>query len=46
MNLAGLQVGSVTFQAAGTDAMGTIVRQISEDPPTYLVTFFLFPWRG
>jgi len=37
VNLAGLRVGSVVFQAAVTDAVGTIVRQVSQDPPTYLV---------
>jgi hypothetical protein len=33
VNLAGMQVGSATFHAAVTDAVGTIVRQVSEDPP-------------
>jgi len=37
VNLAGMQVGSVVFHAAVTDAVGTIVRQVSEHPPTYLV---------
>jgi hypothetical protein len=32
VNLAGMQVGSVVFHAAVTDAAGTIVRQVSEDP--------------
>ena len=36
VNLAGMRVGSVVFPAAVTDAVGTIVRQVSEDPPTYL----------
>ncbi len=35
VNLAGMQVGSVVFHAAVTDAAGTIVRQVSEDPATY-----------
>jgi hypothetical protein len=38
-------VGSVVFQAAVTDAIGTIVRQVSQDPPTDLVKL-LFSFRG
>lgn len=45
VNLAGMQVGSVTFQAAVTAAVGTIIRQTSENPPTYLVKL-LFSFRG
>jgi len=45
VNLAGMRVGSVVFHAAVTDAVGTIVRQISGDPPTYLVKL-LFSFRG
>ena len=45
VNLAGLRVNSVTFQAAVTDAVGHIVRQVSEDPPVYLVRL-LFSFRG
>ena len=45
VNLAGIQVGSVLFHAAVTDAVGTIVRQVSEDPPKYLVKL-LFSFRG
>ncbi len=45
VNLAGMQVGSVAFHAAVTDAVGTIVRQVSEDPPKYLVKL-LFSFRG
>ena len=45
VNLAGLRVGSVLFHAAVTDAVGTIVRQVSENPPTYLVKL-LFSFRG
>jgi len=40
-----MQVGSVVFHAAVTDAVGTIVRQVSEDPPKYLVRL-LFTFRG
>jgi hypothetical protein len=45
VNLAGMQVGSVLFHAAVTDAVGTIVRQVAEDPPKYLVKL-LFSFRG
>jgi hypothetical protein len=45
VNLAGMQVGSVVFHAAVTDAVGTIVRQVSEDPVKYLVRL-LFSFRG
>ena len=45
VNLAGLRVGSVVFQAAVTDAVGTIVRQVSQNAPTYLVKL-LFSFRG
>jgi len=45
VNLTGLRVGSVVFQAAVTDAVGTIVRHMSQDPPTYLVKL-LFSFRG
>ena len=45
VNLAGMRVvGSVVFHAAVTDAVGTIVRQVSENPPTYLVKL-LFSFR-
>ena len=45
VNLAGLSAGGVTFQAAVTDAVAHIVKQISEQPPTYLVEL-LFSFRG
>jgi hypothetical protein len=45
VNLAGMQVGSVVFHAAVTDAAGTIVRKVSEDPAKYLVKL-LFSFRG
>jgi hypothetical protein len=45
VNLAGVQVGSVIFHAAVTDAVGSIVRQVSENPPKYLVKL-LFSFRG
>ncbi len=37
VNLAGLDAGGVTFQAAVTDAVGHILKQTSEQPPKYLV---------
>jgi hypothetical protein len=45
VNLAGMQVGGVLFQAAVTDAMGNIVKQTSDEPPKYLVRL-LFSFRG
>lgn len=45
VNLAGMKVGNVVFHAAVTDAVGTIVRQTSDDPPKYLVKL-LFSFRG
>ena len=44
-NLAGMQVGSVLFHAAVTDAVGTVLQQISADPPVYLVEL-LFSFKG
>lgn len=44
-NLAGMQVGAVLFHAAVTDAVGTIVRQTSVEPPKYLVKL-MFSFRG
>jgi hypothetical protein len=38
VNLTGLRVGFVLFHAAVTDTVGTIAHQVSENPPTYLVT--------
>jgi hypothetical protein len=37
VNLAGMQVEGVMFQAAVTDAVGNVIKQTSEDPPKYLV---------
>jgi len=45
VNLAGLEAGGVTFQAAVTDAVGHIVKQTSQEPPKYLVKL-LFSFRG
>ncbi len=44
-NLAGMMVGEVTFHAAVTDAIGTIVKQTTSDPPKYLVEL-LFSFKG
>jgi hypothetical protein len=45
VNLAGMQVEGVMFQAAVTDAVGNVIKQTSEDPPKYLVRL-LFSFRG
>jgi len=45
LNLAGMEVNGVMFHAAVSAALGTIVRQTSEDPPRYLVKL-LFSFRG
>lgn len=44
-NLAGMQVGSVLFHAAVTDAVGTIIKQTSAEPPAFLVKL-MFSFRG
>lgn len=44
-NLAGMMVGDVGFSGAVTDAIGTIVKQTSMDPPSYLVRL-LFSFKG
>jgi hypothetical protein len=40
LNLAGLMIEGVTFHAAVTDALATVVRKTSEEPPAYLVESF------
>lgn len=45
VNLAGIQVNGVTFHAAVTDAVGTVVKQTKEEPPTFLIRL-LFSFRG
>ena len=45
VNLEGIQVGSVLFQAAVNAAVGNIVRQTSVDPSKYLIKL-LFSFRG
>jgi hypothetical protein len=45
VNLAGLKVKHVLFQAAVTDAVGDIVKKTSDTPPMYLVRL-LFSFKG
>lgn len=45
VNLAGMMIEGVSFAAAVTDAVGTIVRQTSDNPPRYLVEL-LFSFKG
>jgi len=45
VNLAGLMIQGVSFAAAVTDPLGTVVRKISEDPPRYLVEL-MFSFKG
>lgn len=45
VNLAGLQVGSVLFHAAVTDAVGHILKQTSDNPERYAVKL-LFSFKG
>ncbi len=45
VNLAGLTVQGVLFHAAVTDAVGNIIHQTSESPPTFLVKL-LFSFKG
>ena len=45
LNLSGMEVKGVMFHAAVSAALGTIIRQTSEDPPKYLVKLF-FSFRG
>ena len=45
LNLAGLMIQGVGFGQAVTDALGTVVRRSSADPPTYVVQL-LFAFKG
>ena len=45
LNLAGLMIQGVGFGQAVTDALGTVIRQTSTDPPAYLVQL-LFAFKG
>ncbi|MFQ5663527.1 MAG: hypothetical protein ACE5HL_06835 [Terriglobia bacterium] len=44
-NLAGMTVQGVSFAAAVTDAVGTIIKQSVTDPPKYRVKL-LFSFKG
>ncbi len=45
VNLAGLMIQGVSFAAAVTDALGTVIRKTSDDPARYLVEL-LFSFKG
>ncbi|PYT30058.1 MAG: hypothetical protein DMG57_09380 [Acidobacteria bacterium] len=45
VNLAGLMFQGVTFHAAVTDALGSVVKQTSQDPATYLIDL-MFSFKG
>ncbi len=45
VNLSGMVVQGVAFSQNVREALGTIVRQTSADPPTYLVEL-LFSFKG
>jgi hypothetical protein len=45
VNLSGMQVRGVMFHAAVTDAVGHVVRQTKDEPPTFLVKL-LFSFKG
>ncbi len=45
VNLAGVDAGGVSFQAAVTDAVAHVIKQTSDQPPKYLVEL-LFSFRG
>jgi len=45
LNLAGLMIQGVTFHAAVTDALATVMKRISDDPPVYMVDL-MFSFKG
>jgi hypothetical protein len=45
VNLAGLMIEGVTFHAAVTDALATVVKKTKEEPAAYLVDL-LFSFKG
>ena len=45
VNLSGLTIQGVGFSQNVQEALGTIVRQVSADPPAYLVEL-LFSFKG
>jgi len=45
INLSGLMIQGVTFHAAVTDALATVLRKTSDDPRAYVVDL-LFSFKG
>jgi hypothetical protein len=45
VNLAGLMIQGVTFHAAVTDALATVMKKTSDDPPAYMVDL-MFSFKG
>ena len=45
VNLSGLTIKGVAFSQNVQEALGTIVQQVSAEPPTYLVEL-LFSFKG
>ena len=45
LNLAGLMIQGVTFHAAVTDALATVMKRISDNPPVYMVDL-MFSFKG
>jgi len=45
LNLAGLMIEGVTFHAAVTDALATVMKKTSDDPPAYMVDL-MFSFKG
>jgi hypothetical protein len=45
VNLAGLMIQGVTFHAAVTDALATVIKKTSDQPVAYLVDL-MFSFKG
>ena len=45
LNLANMMIEGVGFGSAVTDALGSVVRQVNTDPPTYRVRL-AFAFKG
>jgi hypothetical protein len=45
VNLAGLLIQGVTFHAAVTDALATVMKRTNDDPPAYMVDL-MFSFKG
>jgi hypothetical protein len=45
VNLAGLMIQGVTFHAAVTDALATVMKRTTDDPPAYMVDL-MFSFKG